>query len=489
MYVSRSETHQQAKKRKGRRMKRLLALNLTMLAVIVILVAVWLASGDTNKGMPGGSADSGANSPSEGESPPGDPDGAVEPDNNGTENNVTGSNGTNGGIVDGTDDGGGAQNQDGRKPEQEPDPNPSPDNDPAPEPDKPTGEDQGTPGNGGSTGSDGSDGSGSGSDGGIVPDPPVTGKTIRLSFVGDILLAASVDKIMQSKGYDYPYAKTLPFLKEPDLMAGNLETPITLRGVPAQDKQFVFKGSPKSLPALKEAGFDVVSLANNHTLDQGVEGLLDTIGYLDEIGMPNMGGGSDDKEAFEPAILEAKGIKVAYIGLSRVLPVAEWKATKDRAGVAETYDSTQAKATIRSARKQADLVIVMVHWGKERKDYPEKYQQQLAREYIDAGADLIIGSHPHVLQGFEQYKGKWISYSLGNFIFNKTKTPKTDDTGVLDAVCTKEGSCSLKFNPMRSVDSQPAPLTGNEAKTLLAYVSKISINAQVDSEGNVRAKE
>ncbi|MCQ6558532.1 CapA family protein [Paenibacillus mendelii] len=472
MYVSRSETHQQVKKRKGRRMRRLLALNLTMLAIIGVLVVVWFVMGD-NPAAPPGHANNGINAEGS-KSPPGDEEGdtAHEPPSR-------------------TEDGNSAQNEPEQKPEQKPDPDPAPDSRPSPEPDpdKPSGVDPGTPGKDKDDKASGGSDQGDNGSGGVIPDPPVTGETIRLSFVGDILLAASVDKLMQAKGYDFPYVKALPFLKEPDLTAGNLETPITERGIPAADKKFVFKGSPKSLPALKEAGFDVISLANNHTLDQGVEGLLDTIGYLDEIGLPNMGGGSDDKEAFQPVILEAKGIKVAYVGVSRVLPVTEWKATKNRAGVAESYDSTQAKATIRSAKEQADLVIVMVHWGIERADNPDKNQKQLARDYIDAGADLVIGSHPHVLQGFEQYKGKWISYSLGNFIFNKTKLPKTDDTGVLDAVCTKEGSCSLKFNPMRAVSSQPAPLVGDEAKTLLAHLSKISLNASVDSEGNVRAKE
>ena len=309
-----------------------------------------------------------------------------------------------------------------------------------------------------------------------------------MSFVGDILLAASVDTLMKKNGYDYPYANVLPFLTKPDLMAANLETPITERGLPATNKSFVFKGSPQSLPALKEAGFDIVNLANNHTLDQGVEGLLDTVNHLDEANIANMGAGRNDTEAFKPVILEAKGVRVAYLGLTRVVPVGSWKAEKDRPGLAETYDATRALKAIRGAKKQADIVVVMVHWGIERSDSPNAVQKELAHAYIDAGADLIIGSHPHVLQGFEQYKGKWISYSLGNFIFNMTVTDKTKDTGVLDAVCTQKGDCSLQFHPMRAVNSQPIPVEGEKAAAILKRLSSLSFKAAVDKDGYVNSK-
>ncbi|RXZ82334.1 CapA family protein [Paenibacillaceae bacterium] len=313
--------------------------------------------------------------------------------------------------------------------------------------------------------------------------PP--GVKVKLSFVGDILLASSVQQLMKDNGYDYPYAKALDYLTGTDLMAGNLENPITLRGTPAKDKQFVFKGTPDSLPALKNAGFDVVSLANNHTLDQGVEGLLDTMKYLDETGIPHVGGGNNDTEAFAPVILEAKGIKVAYIGVSRVLPVVEWKAGPNLPGVAESYDTTRTVEAIKKAKKQADIVVVMIHWGKEREDMPQQYQGEFGKLFIDSGADLIIGAHPHVLQGFEQYKGKWIVYSLGNFIFNMTKFTRSADTGVLDAECDVNGDCALRFNPMRAVKSQPTPLEGNEAAELFKRLTKISFGVKLDEEGNI----
>lgn len=312
---------------------------------------------------------------------------------------------------------------------------------------------------------------------------------VLLSFVGDILLAGSVEKLMRQHGWDYPYAHVLSYIADADLTAGNLENPITRRGTPAEDKQYVFQADPESLPALREAGFDVVGLANNHTLDMGVVGLMDTMEHLDAASIPHVGAGADDTAAFTPVILESRGIKVAYLSLSRVLPVTDWKAERNRAGVAETYDPTRAVAAIQSAKQEADLVMVMVHWGKERVDHPLDYQREMARQYIDAGADLVIGSHPHVLQGFEQYNGKWIAYSLGNFIFNMTATPATADTGVLNARCTRSGDCKLKLHPMRQYQSQPTPLSGTEATELLQRISAISYGAEIDEAGHITAKE
>jgi len=188
-------------------------------------------------------------------------------------------------------------------------------------------------------------------------------------------------------------------------------------------------------------------------------------------------------------VLKAGGVSVAYVGLTHVVPDGSWKAAADKPGLAETYDTTRAVKAIGEAAKLADIVVVMVHWGIERADNPNDLQKRDAHTFIDAGADLVIGSHPHVLQGFETYKGKWISYSLGNYIFNMTKTEKTKDTGVLDAVCTKNGSCGLQFHPMRSAASQPAPLTGEQGTALLRRLSGLSINASVDDDGHIKAKE
>jgi len=431
MYVSRSESHQQNKKRKQRRIRRIALMNLVMIAIILILGAVFwstLFPSDSRSGSkpPSETAESGKKTPDAG-TPSFD-----LPDEDAADPQAGGS-----GTPDGTgEDGQGDEASNGTEPSDD---------------------------NGGA----------------------VAGATIKLAFVGDIMLGSTVEKTMRSNGLEYPFSGAIDYLTAPDLTAGNLENPITTGGTPAQNKQYVFKGSPDLLSPLKDAGFDVVSVANNHTLDQGAEGLLDTIRHLEEAGVPSVGGGNDDTEAYAPVLLEANGIKVAYLGISRVLPVTEWKADKNHPGVAEGYDPRRAVAAVEKAKEQADLVVVMVHWGVERAEDPVDEQTKLGKQLIDAGADLIIGSHPHVLQGFESYKGKWIAYSLGNFIFNVTATPRTKDTGVLDAVCTKSGECRLVFHPMVADQSRPAPADSVKAAEMIDYLTRISIGAKVDQDGNV----
>ncbi len=313
------------------------------------------------------------------------------------------------------------------------------------------------------------------------------GDTVSLAFVGDILPAARVLELMKTNGYDYPFRESKALLEAADIAAGNLEAPITVRGTPAEDKQFVFRGTVDALKAVKDAGFDFVSLANNHTLDYGWQGLSDTMDALDDVGLKHAGSGNDDKEAFEPSYIEANGITVAFIGVTRVVPVVEWKADKNRPGLAEAYSPVRAVATIEEAKKNADIVVVLVHWGEERKDTPVAHQTDLAHRFVDAGADLVIGSHPHVLQGFESYKGKWIAYSLGNFVFSST-TVRSSETGILNAECRKDGGCELSFNPMFATNSQPAPMEDAEGKALLARLSSLSIGASVEEDGAIASR-
>ncbi|GFN30213.1 CapA family protein [Paenibacillus xylaniclasticus] len=458
MYVSRSETHQQNKKRKQRRVRRLAIMNLAMLAVILILGAVFwstlfpsdsaseskrqsetLDANGPHKNLESSGADTpAAGTPNEEDEL--EPVGESETEDSHTSTEEAEDQSSRvGGVSLSPITGELQEDSEGTTPSEL---------------------------NGGDS----------------------SGETVKLAFVGDIMLGSSVEKTMRSYGLEFPFSGAIDYLTAADLTAGNLENPITTRGTPATNKQYVFKGAPDLLPPLKDAGFDVVSVANNHTLDQGTEGLLDTISHLAEAGVPSVGGGSNDTEAYAPVILEANGIKVAYLGISRVLPVTEWKADKNHPGLAEGYDSRRAVAAIEKAKEQADLVVVLVHWGVERAENPVKEQTSLGKVLIDAGADLIIGSHPHVLQGFELYKGKWIAYSLGNFIFNVTSTPRTKDTGVLDAVCTKSGECSLTFHPMVAVQSRPAPADSAKAADITDYLSRISIGAKVDRDGKVSAQ-
>jgi len=203
-----------------------------------------------------------------------------------------------------------------------------------------------------------------------------------------------------------------------DVAMVNLETSVSTRGTP-QDKTYTFRTAPEDLAYLKEhLGVDVVSLANNHSLDYGVDAFLDTLDHLDEWGIGRVGGGRNIEEAAKPYIAEVQGKTIAIFGASQVAPSHAWYALENRPGQLMAYDTKIIDEAITKAKALYDYVIVFIHWGDERVFEPERLQVQAAHNMIQAGADAIIGSHPHVIQTFEIYQGKPIVYSLGNFLFN-----------------------------------------------------------------------
>ena len=195
--------------------------------------------------------------------------------------------------------------------------------------------------------------------------------------------------------------------------------------------------APDKVSMFREMGIDLVTLANNHALDYGTEALLDSIDTLDNADIAHVGAGKDLEAAREPVIVELNGRTFAFIGATRVIPVAEWAAGTDRSGMFSAYDGgAQLAETVKTAKEQADYVIVYMHWGIERDEMPNEVQRNIAHNIVDAGADLVIGAHPHVLQGLEYYKGVPIAYSLGNFVFG-SQIPSTallqadvDDSGI-----------------------------------------------------------
>jgi poly-gamma-glutamate capsule biosynthesis protein CapA/YwtB (metallophosphatase superfamily) len=321
---------------------------------------------------------------------------------------------------------------------------------------------------------------------GLPSENKTSGKTVTLDFAGDVIFSGKAGELLEKKGYGYSYAALGDMFKKDDLTVVNLETPITTGGVGATNKQFVFKGSPKALDALKAAGVDAVNLANNHTLDQGEQGLIDTINHLAERGIPHVGAGLNSKEAFSAQYFERKGIKIALLGFTRVMPASDWMAGKNKPGIASVYDSAEGLKAIAAAKKNADLVVVIVHWGKERVEQYDNIQQSLGHSFIDAGADLVIGGHPHVLQGVEPYKGKWIAYSTGNFIFTRSSVPATWETAIFQAECSIKGQCSLKLIPMTAELAQPVPMNDIDGQRLLKKVETLSPGrVSIGSDGKV----
>lgn len=250
----------------------------------------------------------------------------------------------------------------------------------------------------------------------ITPEPD----RISLSFVGDILLAGNIENKIKTYGEDSIFKNVREFLSSRDIVIGNLESSVSGRGIPEKDKTYTFRAKPETIKLLKDTGFDAMSLANNHILDYGVDSLYDTMTNLDKYNILHGGAGKNKNEAYKPLIIRVNNKKVAVLFYSYVIPSGAWSAGDKTPGVASAYNHTDLLKAIGKIRKNVDVVTVYIHWGKEKAIVPENYERNLAHSAIDIGADLIIGTHSHTLQGFEVYKDKLIAYSLGNFVFSST---------------------------------------------------------------------
>lgn len=314
------------------------------------------------------------------------------------------------------------------------------------------------------------------------PEAPI----ITINLVGDMLFGNEVDALIRKHGIDYPFKRTASALREADITFGNLETPVSSRGTPAEDKQFTFRSRPETLQSLVNAGFDGVSLANNHTLDYGTDALLDTLIHLDAYKLGRTGAGKNSGEAFKPFVKEVQGKKVAILGISRVLPDLSWYATEDRPGLAHGYSWEPMMTHIRKTVKNNDYTIVFMHWSKERTDYPEDYARTYARKFIEAGADAVVGAHSHSLHGIEWHKGKPIFYSLGNFVFT-SKAVKSQTSMIVQLVFEAD-DVRAKVIPAKIVNTQPRLMDDKYNKTTYALLNKISYNAAVKPDGTVVRK-
>lgn len=247
----------------------------------------------------------------------------------------------------------------------------------------------------------------------------VRSETVRLVFVGDVMLDDGPGRAIAA-GRD-PLAPFAAALRDADFTIGNLECPIATVGKPLDSKIFSFRADPRVVPLLK-GRFDALAVANNHSGDYGKAAFLETLTHLDRAGIRHFGGGPDLASAHQPLWIERNGLRIAVLAYNEFKP-RSFEAGPDWPGIAWSEDS-QVLGDIRAARAAgADLVIPFMHWGWEREPRPSERQRQLARAMVDAGADLVIGGHPHVTQGAEYYRGKLIVYSLGNFVFDGFDQP------------------------------------------------------------------
>lgn len=235
------------------------------------------------------------------------------------------------------------------------------------------------------------------------------------------MLSRRVGEKMRAKGdWKYPFEKIADTLRTADLAFGNLECPISNAGRNLHHL-YSFRADLRAVEGLKYAGFRVMSVANNHIDDWDRPALLDTLRRLRGAGIVPVGAGASDREAHYPVFVGLGDVRLAFLAYVNVKP-KEAKAGPSTAGVA-WLEPERVLTSIRLARHLADLVVVSLHWGVEYAPRPQREQIALAHQMIDAGADLVVGGHPHVVQPLEQYHGRWIAYSLGNFIFDQSTPP------------------------------------------------------------------
>jgi poly-gamma-glutamate synthesis protein (capsule biosynthesis protein) len=295
-------------------------------------------------------------------------------------------------------------------------------------------------------------------------------EAITMVFGGDCAFVHSFEKVVKDN-YTYPFEK-LDLFRQADVRMINLENPISLRGGKTP-KEFNFRMHPKYLSVLKDANIDIVCLANNHIYDYGKDALLDTLSYLDSVDIRHVGAGENLSMARKPVILEVNRKKIgflAYYGNGSWYPASE--------GSPGTVPRIKAliRDDIKALREneKVDYIVVNYHWGQEGSNYPNQFQVDLAHFTVESGANLIIGHHPHVLQGIEKYKNGIIVYSLGNFLFGYTNR-KEYDTAVFKLVINQHRILP-EIIPVHISSWQAYQLTGKDREIVLNKMHEYSMD-------------
>lgn len=307
--------------------------------------------------------------------------------------------------------------------------------------------------------------------------------TWTLVAVGDIMLSRFVATMIERKQDPaFPFHNTAPFLQDGDITFANLEGPFAPeKALPAAN--LIFKADPALAPVLKQAGFDVLSLANNHMSDAHEWNLLNTRTILSDAGIAHTGAGANENEARTPAFMDVRGKRIAFLAYGDPRFKSQVRmATATTAGIAQA-GSDIMKADIAAAKANADVVIVSLHAGGEYRQEPDFTQRTFAQAAIDGGADLVIGHHPHWLQPLERYNGKVIAYSLGNFIFDQDWSKETSQGVIMKFTFDGNELINITATPI-IIDSttQPRVASDEEAKPIMERlgIEKVMSNESVE---------
>lgn len=314
---------------------------------------------------------------------------------------------------------------------------------------------------------------------------------LTLAAAGDCMFDRGVRTICDERGREWPLSSVRDTLRAADVAFLNLETSIARRGARLPGKGIWFRSAPEFAQELANAGIDVVTLANNHVLDYDDPAFAETLSNLAEAGIAVCGGGTNMAEARRPAVLAANGISVAFLGYSEFAHIY-WSVARPKrfaAGEASPgispWDREAIIEDIRRAKRVADHVVVSFHWGDEYMSMPAERQVSLAHAAIDAGASVVHGHHPHVLQPVEVYHGGVIFYSLGNFVFDQKK-PATVESMIAHVTFSPEAVVRAEIIPVRIEECRPRPLTAWAARAAIDKISRASarMGARIVTCGN-----
>jgi len=304
-----------------------------------------------------------------------------------------------------------------------------------------------------------------------VPEPE---NYLNVVAGGDVMIGHWTLDYLRNQGSDYPFRRIAPLLQSGDIVFANLEAPLADSGDVAE-KRFTFKVPTQHVSGLQEAGFNLLSLANNHMLDFGALGLEQTLETLDRAGILHAGAGRDRDAAWQPAVFKTPAGTVAALAFSMTFPKEFW-ATDSSAGTAYPLEGRLIR-TLETLDQQVDFLIVSFHWGTEKKDTPNDYQVYFAHLAIDHGADLVLGHHPHVLQGLEIYKNRLIAYSLGNLAFSSFSYAAVNSM-LLKVVLHRNGLLFARIYPL-NVDNgevlfQPRLAGPERSRSIFAHLDTLS---------------
>jgi poly-gamma-glutamate synthesis protein (capsule biosynthesis protein) len=296
---------------------------------------------------------------------------------------------------------------------------------------------------------------------------------ISLLAVGDINLGRNVGQEILKGDNNYAFEYLNEQLSQYDITFGNLESQLADLGGETQSptNEYRFAGPPAGADGLREAGFDIVSIANNHMWDYGKDALFSTIDNLDRAGVKHVGASEDTATIYQPVIITAQQQKVAFFAVTDILNGYEKSGAADYIAWA---DADKLVSAIEQVKNSVDWVIVSLHWGAEYADRPSASQVALAHKLIDAGANVLIGSHSHVPQGVEEYKGGLIFYSLGNFAFWQPFTYWTEHSFMAE-ITLSPSTGLVDYNPVAiTAGWQPRLATDKDDVKILQYIAKLS---------------